>query len=350
MLGEHEAGFGEPQTIDERSGHSRVKFLAARVQMGPAQIAPKARLVKQHKAREFLECSTCDGGATRLPAEGVLASLYTHAPYAALRYAWLCITFENKSIFRSRAPRFARENASIMLGRAILAHTGGRQVLPVSILIVDDHPLLVEALKLVISNTFPSATIAEATSIETARGVLDKQPKFDLVLLDLSMPGTRGLDGLIELRSRYPKLPIVVVSALEDPRIIHEVMQCGAAGFISKSTRGAELGRALEEVMAGSVVLPKGYQPPPSTPPSGSDLTARIATLTPQQVRVLQMLRQGLLNKQIAYDLGVGETTIKAHVSEILRKLKVSSRTQAVIEAAKIDFDAIIDRTNDSAR
>lgn len=217
----------------------------------------------------------------------------------------------------------------------------------VSILIVDDHPLLVEALRLVTNNTFPEAAIAEATSIESARKVLDKQPKFDLVLLDLSMPGTRGLDGLIELRSRYPKLPIVVVSALEDPRIIHEVMQCGAAGFISKSTRGAELGRALEEVMAGSVVLPKGYQPPPSTPPAGaSDLTARIATLTPQQVRVLQMLRQGLLNKQIAFDLGVGETTVKAHVSEILRKLKVSSRTQAVIEAAKIDFDAILDGSN----
>lgn len=216
-------------------------------------------------------------------------------------------------------------------------------VLSISILIVDDHPLFVEALKLVINGTFPEAALAEATSIESARGVLDKQPRFDLVLLDLSMPGTRGLDGLIELRTRYPKLPIVVVTALEDPRIIHEVMQCGAAGFISKSTRGSELGRALKEVMAGSVVLPKGYEPPLAAAPSGaSDLTARIATLTPQQVRVLQMLRQGLLNKQIAFDLGVGETTVKAHVSEILRKLKVASRTQAVIEAAKIDFDSIL--------
>jgi DNA-binding NarL/FixJ family response regulator len=158
------------------------------------------------------------------------------------------------------------------------------------------------------------------------------------------MPGTRGLDGLLELRTRHPRLPIVVVSALEDPRIIHQVMTCGAAGFISKSTRGSELGRAIKEVMAGSVVLPKGYQPPhaKAPPSSTSDLTARLATLTPQQVRVLQMLRQGMLNKQIAFDLGVGETTVKAHVSEILRKLRVSSRTQAVIEAAKIDFDAIL--------
>jgi DNA-binding NarL/FixJ family response regulator len=220
---------------------------------------------------------------------------------------------------------------------------------PSSILIVDDHPLFVEALKLVIQNEFPKARLSEATSIESARAVLDKEGPFDLLLLDLSMPGTRGLEGLIELRTRHPKLPIVVVSALQDPRIVHEVMTCGAAGFISKSTRGSELGRAIREVVSGSIVLPKGYQPPQANaPPSTtSDLTARLATLTPQQVRVLQMLRQGLLNKQIAYDLGVGETTVKAHVSEILRKLKVSSRTQAVIEATRIDFDAILAQSRD---
>jgi DNA-binding NarL/FixJ family response regulator len=211
-----------------------------------------------------------------------------------------------------------------------------------AILIVDDHPLFVEALKLVIQGAFPQASVSEATSINSARTILDKGDRFDLVLLDLSMPGTRGLDGLIELRTRHPKLPIVVVSALEDARIIHEVMTCGAAGFISKSMRGSELSRAIQSVMDGVVVLPKGYQPPRADAPGLSDLTARLATLTPQQVRVLHMLRQGLLNKQIAFDLGVGETTVKAHVSEILRKLRVSSRTQAVIEASKIDFDAII--------
>jgi len=215
--------------------------------------------------------------------------------------------------------------------------------LPTGILIVDDHPLFVEALELVIRGTFPNAAVTKATSIETARAALDSGGPFDLVLLDLSMPGTRGLEGVIELRTRYPKLPIVVVSALEDARIIHEVMQCGVAGFISKSTRGGDLSRALKDVMEGMVVMPAGYQPPVAASGSAaSDLAARIATLTPQQVRVLQMLRQGLLNKQIAYDLGVGETTVKAHVSEILRKLKVASRTQAVIEAAKIDFDAIL--------
>ena len=215
--------------------------------------------------------------------------------------------------------------------------------LPIGILIVDDHPLFVEALEQVIQGTFRDAAISKATSIETARAALDGNGPFDLVLLDLSMPGTRGLEGVIELRTRYPKLPIVVVSALEDSRIVHEVMQCGVAGFISKSTRGGDLGRALQEVMEGAVVVPKGYQPPAVAGASTtSDLATRIATLTPQQVRVLQMLRQGLLNKQIAYDLGVGETTVKAHVSEILRKLKVASRTQAVIEASKIDFDTIL--------
>ena len=219
------------------------------------------------------------------------------------------------------------------------------QVVPTNILIVDEHPLFVEALEQVIQNTFDDAAVSKATSIETARAVLDEESGFDLVLLDLSMPDTRGLEGVIELRTRYPKVPIVVVSALEDARIIHEVMQCGVAGYISKSTRGGELGRALQDVMDGTVVLPKGYQPP--APSAATDLAARIATLTPQQVRVLHMLRQGLLNKQIAFDLGVGETTVKAHVSEILRKLKVNSRTQAVIEASKIDFESILGGTRD---
>ncbi len=218
--------------------------------------------------------------------------------------------------------------------------------MPIGILIVDDHPLFVEALEQVIRSTFADAEVAKATSIETARAALDAKGPFDLVLLDLSMPGTRGLEGVIELRTRYPKLPIVVISALEDARIIHEVMQCGVAGFIAKSSRGGDLGRALQDVMDGAVVVPNGYQPPDSSGSDASDLAARIATLTPQQVRVLQMLRQGLLNKQIAYDLGVGETTVKAHVSEILRKLKVSSRTQAVIESSKIDFDSILGERN----
>lgn len=214
----------------------------------------------------------------------------------------------------------------------------------VRFLIVDDHPLFREALQLAIQSAYPQAEIIEASSIAAAQSVLASEQPFDLLLLDLSMPGTKGFDGLIELRAARPKQPILVVSAHEDPRIVHEAMTCGAAGYISKSVRKRDLAEAIQDVMAGLVVLPKGYIPPADggAPSRESDLAARVASLTRQQLRVLQMVRQGMLNKQIAHELGVGETTIKAHVSEIMRKLNVVSRTQAVIEVARLDFDAVL--------
>jgi len=213
-----------------------------------------------------------------------------------------------------------------------------------SFLVVDDHPLFLEALELAIHSAYPDALIVEATSIATAKAAIAERRTFDLVLLDLCMPGTRGFQGLIELRTLQPKLPVLIVSALEDSRIVHEAMTCGAAGFIAKSARKAALVNAISEVMAGSIVLPAGYQPPSSDTAAAeaADMARRFASLTPQQQRVLQMLRQGMLNKQIAHELDVGETTVKAHVSEILRKLHVASRTQAVIEMSKIDFDTLI--------
>ncbi|MEQ1714627.1 MAG: response regulator transcription factor [Hyphomicrobium sp.] len=212
-------------------------------------------------------------------------------------------------------------------------------------LVVDDHPLFLEALQRAIKSVMPDATTVEATSIETAKAELQGKTRFDVVLLDLSMPGTRGFDGLLELRGLYPKMPIVVVSALEDPRIIQEVMSYGAAGFIAKSVGREELAQSLKLAMDGSVTLPKGYSPPePAAHGAGkSDLAQRLQALTPKQLSVLKMLRQGLLNKQIAHELKIEETTVKAHVSEILRKLNVASRTQAVIEAQKIDFDTILE-------
>lgn len=214
--------------------------------------------------------------------------------------------------------------------------------MPASFLIVDDHPLFREALRLAIESAYPKSVIHEASSVQAAKDAMVGN-SFDLVLLDLSMPGTRGFDGLLEIRTISPKQPIVIVSGLEDPRIIHEAMTYGAAGFISKSARKPELAEAIRDVMNGLVYLPRGYEPPRSEPGKGksSDLAARLGTLTPQQLRVLQMLRQGKLNKQIAFELDVGETTVKAHVSEILRKLNVASRTQAVIEVARIDFDQV---------
>jgi len=213
----------------------------------------------------------------------------------------------------------------------------------VRFLIVDDHPLFREALQLAIQAAYDDAEIIEASSIAAAQQILASDQAFDLVLLDLTMPGTRGFDGLIELRAARPKQPILVVSAHEDARIIHEAMTCGAAGYISKSVKKRDLSEAIQDVMAGLVVLPKGYEPPANdTPTKESDLAARVASLTRQQLRVLQMVRQGMLNKQIAHELGVGETTIKAHVSEIMRKLNVVSRTQAVIEVTRLDYDAIL--------
>ncbi len=210
---------------------------------------------------------------------------------------------------------------------------------PAHILVVDDHPLFREALQSAIASEFPNTAIVEAASIEAALAVLKAGQDFDLVLLDLAMPGTRGFDGLNQLRSLNPKLPIVIVSAHEDADIIHEAMICGASGYISKAVRKRELADAIRDVMNGVVTLPQTYrQPDPCAVNPAEGVGDALHSLTPQQARVLQMLRQGLLNKQIAHELGVGETTIKAHVSEILRKLGVASRTQAVIEATRLEL------------
>jgi len=220
---------------------------------------------------------------------------------------------------------------------------------PARILIVDDHPLFVEALQRAIVSAFPDTETHDAVSIEAAKKVLDSKVPFDVVLLDLALPGTRGFEGLLELRKLHPSLPIVVVSALEDPRIVQDVMRYGAAGFISKSADRSEIASALKDVMDGSLTLPKGYKPPeaPANSEARGDLVHRLKMLTPKQLSVLHMLRQGLLNKQIAHELQIEETTVKAHVSEILRKLNVSSRTQAVIEAQKIDFESVLGETDD---
>lgn len=210
-----------------------------------------------------------------------------------------------------------------------------------SFLVVDDHPLFRDALTLAIKTNHPNAVIKEASSIEAAKNLLAGGDRFDLVLLDLSMPGISGFEGFLELRSLDPKQPIVIVSALDDSRIVHEAVSLGAAGFIPKSARKPELAEAIENVMQGNLTLPKAYQSPPRDTSGTSDIGSRLSSLTPQQLRVLNMLRQGLLNKQIAHELGVGETTVKAHVSEILRKLDVASRTQAVIEVSRIDFDKL---------
>ncbi len=206
-------------------------------------------------------------------------------------------------------------------------------------LIIDDHPLFREALHSAIRMAYPDVDTIEAKSIGEALELLSGQQTFDLALLDLNMPGIHGFEGLLQLRTRYPRLPVVVVSGHDDPRIISEALSYGAAGFIPKSVRKSDLAAAIRSVMDGAVHVPENYagQPPDADSADRAEMVQRLSRLTPQQLRVLQMLRQGLLNKQIAYELQVGETTVKAHVSEILRKLNVYSRTQAVIEVSKLD-------------
>ena len=206
-------------------------------------------------------------------------------------------------------------------------------------LIIDDHPLFREALHSAVQMAYPEVDTVEARSITEALDLLADAKPFDLALLDLSMPDVHGFDGLLQLRTRYPRLPVVIVSGYEEPKIISEALSYGAAGFIPKSARKSVLANAIRSVMEGAIYVPETYegQPPDAESTDRAEMVQRLSTLTPQQLRVLQMLRQGLLNKQIAYELQVGETTVKAHVSEILRKLNVYSRTQAVIEVSKLD-------------
>ena len=198
-----------------------------------------------------------------------------------------------------------------------------------------------EALESAVSVAGPDVEILQATSVDEALRVLSSTPPVDLILLDLSMPGTTGLSGVILIRNSFPRIPIVVVSGYEDPQIISSVLSLGISGYIPKSASKRELADSIKEVLKGSVYLPRKIQDAAKTRQTKTEvmeLLHRLRDLTPQQLRVLDMLRVGLQNKQIAYQLKICETTVKVHVSEILRKLKVLSRSNAIIEVSKIDF------------
>jgi DNA-binding NarL/FixJ family response regulator len=205
------------------------------------------------------------------------------------------------------------------------------------LLIADDHPLFRGALREAVHGVFDRADVTEAGTFEEVSEFLERGGRdVDLILLDLSMPGARGFSGLMYLRAQYPSLPVVVVSANDDPAVIRRCMEFGASGFIPKTLGIEALRAAVARVLQGEVWTPPDVD---LTRQSEAETAAiaRLATLTPQQVRVLMMLSAGLLNKQIAYELGVSEATVKAHVSAILQKLGVESRTQAVIAAGKIE-------------
>jgi DNA-binding NarL/FixJ family response regulator len=205
------------------------------------------------------------------------------------------------------------------------------------ILIVDDHPLFREALRNAISGGVANASISQAGSLDAATAILGNDDGFDLVLLDLRMPGVQGLSGLIYLRAQYPNIPVAIITAADDQGLVQRALNLNAAGFIPKTSGIVTILEAVNAVLRGDIWVPEGYGQISSADKETDEIAKRIATLTAQQIRVLMMLKEGLLNKQIAYELGVSEATIKAHVSAILQKLHVSSRTQAVIAAGRID-------------
>jgi DNA-binding NarL/FixJ family response regulator len=203
-------------------------------------------------------------------------------------------------------------------------------------IIVDDHPLFRGALSQALGDAFAGAEVLEAGSLDELTEQLAAAGEIDLILLDLTMPGVHGVSGLLYLRAQHPEIPVAIVSGSDDPGTIRHCLDCGASGFIPKSLPVEAMREAIRKIMSGEVWLPPDVDL--SNVPGGetAELVSRMSTLTPQQVRVLMMLGEGLLNKQIAFKLGVSEATIKAHVSAILQKLGVDSRTQAVIAINKI--------------
>ena len=205
------------------------------------------------------------------------------------------------------------------------------------LVIADDHPLFRGALREAVSGLLERVEIAEAGTFDDVVALLDKGGEIDLVLLDLTMPGVRGFSGLLYIRAQYPSVPVIVVSANDDPAAIRRCMEFGASGFIPKTLSVEAMRAAISRILNGGVWTPADVDLSAGSDAESAALMVRMATLTPQQVRVLMMLSEGLLNKQIAYQLSVSEATVKAHVSAILQKLGVESRTQAVIAAAKIE-------------
>ncbi|WP_440108418.1 response regulator [Acidovorax sp. BL-A-41-H1] len=206
-----------------------------------------------------------------------------------------------------------------------------------TLLVADDHPLFRAAVLHVLRERLPHYRALEAASAATLGQMLQEQPDIELVLLDLSMPGTRGFSALLHVRGEYPELPVVIISSNDHPRVIRRAQQFGAAGFIPKSAPADAMGDAIVSVLDGG----SGFPPIAAERSEADDeLAARLAQLTPQQFRVLLCLADGLLNKQIAAALGLAENTVKVHVTAILKKLRCYSRTQAAVLVKSLDTES----------
>ena len=205
--------------------------------------------------------------------------------------------------------------------------------------VADDHPLFRNALLEVIKQNYPDSVVSQSMDLDGTMRDLEQNNETDLLLLDLHMPGSQDLFGLITVREKYPDIPVAIISADENAGTISRAMGHGASGYIPKSCSPQEIHSAIQALLSGNRWVPDDYRISlkPVTAEE-KDLAAKIATLTPQQYRVLCYLREGWLNKQIGYELGVTEATIKAHITAIFRKLGTTNRTQAVIMLSKMSL------------
>ena len=208
-----------------------------------------------------------------------------------------------------------------------------------TILIADDHPLFREALKGSVARVHPGARLLEADSTEALYVMAEAHPDADLLLLDLNMPGAQGYSALVHLRATQPQLPVIVVSAREEPAVMRRALDHGAAGFIPKSSDADTIRHAIAAVLAGGTWSPPSALEAEGVGAEEAEVAQRLRELTPQQFRVLTMVSTGLLNKQIAFAMDVSEATVKAHMTAVMRKLGVGNRTQAVLMAAKLTLD-----------
>ncbi len=208
---------------------------------------------------------------------------------------------------------------------------------PEKIIIADDHPLFRQALLGTLKAKLSYTNWLEAQTIAELEQQLNNNNTSDLLLLDLNIPGAHGFNTLIHVRNHFPQIPVVIVSAHEDHDTISQAMGYGAAGFVPKSTPVDDIYTAIIQVLSGNIWLPSSFKQT-QTENGNSDIAERVASLTQQQYRILMMFAQGMLNKQIAYDLNVSEATIKAHATAIFRKLDVRNRTQAVIAISQLDL------------
>ncbi|NIB40232.1 response regulator transcription factor [Pseudomaricurvus alkylphenolicus] len=204
------------------------------------------------------------------------------------------------------------------------------------IIIADDHPLFRSALSTTLSRELDQPVLVEAEDFNSLQSQVESHPSASLILLDLHMPGAEGFSALVYLTSHFPQIPVMIVSAHEEPEIIRRAMDHGACGFLPKSAPIETMSEALLTALKGGLWVPEGLSQAPIANDDELDIAEALANLTPQQFRVATMVSQGLLNKQIAFELNVTEATIKAHMTEIFRKLGVHSRTQAAVAIGQL--------------